>query len=79
MNFLLQHVGLVSVDGIRLRMDPYYFQKLDPLPDPDPQHAEKLDPEWRSRLRMELWRVCRPEVADSHHFEKGQNSDPDPN
>jgi hypothetical protein len=29
------------------------------------------------RLKMEPWRVCRPVEADSHHFKK--ELDPDPN
>jgi hypothetical protein len=27
-------------------------------------------------LRMEPWRVCRPKVADSHHFDEEQDPDP---
>ncbi len=27
---------------------------------------------------MEPWRVCRAEVADSHHFDEEQDPDPDP-
>jgi hypothetical protein len=30
------------------------------------------------RLKMELWRVCRPVVADSHDFDEEQDPDPDP-
>jgi hypothetical protein len=30
------------------------------------------------RLIMELWRVCKPVVVDSHHFDEEQDSDPDP-
>jgi hypothetical protein len=29
-------------------------------------------------LKMEPWRVCRPVVADSHHFYEEQDPDPDP-
>jgi hypothetical protein len=29
------------------------------------------------RLKMETWRVCRPVVADSHHFDE-QDPDLDP-
>ncbi len=28
------------------------------------------------RLRMEPWRICRPAVADSHHFDEEQDPDP---
>jgi hypothetical protein len=28
------------------------------------------------RLKMELWRVYRPVVADSHHFDEEQDPDP---
>jgi hypothetical protein len=28
------------------------------------------------RLQLEQWRVCRPVVSDSHHFE--EDSEPDP-
>jgi hypothetical protein len=28
------------------------------------------------RLKMEPWRVCRPVVADSHHFDEEQDPDP---
>jgi hypothetical protein len=28
------------------------------------------------RLKIEPWEVYRPEVADSHHFDKGQDPDP---
>ncbi len=27
-------------------------------------------------LKMEQWRVCRPLIVDSHHFDKEQDSDP---
>jgi hypothetical protein len=30
------------------------------------------------RLKMEMWRVCRPMVADSHHFDEEQDADPEP-
>jgi hypothetical protein len=29
-------------------------------------------------LKMEAWRVCRPVVADLHHFDGEQNPDLDP-
>jgi hypothetical protein len=29
-------------------------------------------------LKGEPWRICRPMVPDSHHFEEKQNPDPDP-
>ncbi len=28
------------------------------------------------RLTIEPWRVCRPVVADSHHFDEEQDQDP---
>jgi len=30
------------------------------------------------RLKMELWRVCRPVVADPHHLDEEQDPDQDP-
>jgi hypothetical protein len=29
-------------------------------------------------IQMEPWSVCRPVVADSHHFDEEQDLDPDP-
>jgi hypothetical protein len=29
-------------------------------------------------LKMEPWRTCRPVIADSHHFDEEQNTDPVP-
>jgi hypothetical protein len=70
--------------------DPYYFWKLDT----DPDKSEKLDPDpdphWSRRelwtLTMEVWtgsqlspgRAFLPMVADLHHFDEGQDPDPDP-
>jgi hypothetical protein len=28
------------------------------------------------RLKMELWKIFRPVVADSHHFDKEKDPDP---
>jgi hypothetical protein len=30
------------------------------------------------RFKMEPWRVCRPVVAESHHFEEEKDPDPVP-
>jgi hypothetical protein len=31
-----------------------------------------------SLTKKETWRVCRPVVADMHHFDEEQGPDPDP-
>jgi hypothetical protein len=28
------------------------------------------------KLKMEPWRVCRPVIANSHHFDEEQDTDP---
>jgi hypothetical protein len=30
------------------------------------------------RLKIEPWRIYSPVVANSHHFDEGQDPDPDP-
>ncbi len=59
-------------------MDPHYFLMLDPAP-AFKSTFRSFRGSKKSRRRpwtlLEAWMVCRPVVADSHHFD--ENPDPD--
>jgi hypothetical protein len=68
------HIPYILACHLQIVADPdpdpaYHF---DADPDTDPAYHFDADP------NPEPWSVCRPTVADSHHFDEEQDPHPDP-